>query len=162
MLPGDALSELPTWLGDSSGTARGLWYLFGSIVIQLITATVLGITFSLAWSQTSDGSKTLLAVLIAFQLLTAWWSVFRTANDKIDGIQNGIVSLVEATSTCLLLASAMLSTKEADDDADDLDKLTRALELSVVSSQILMVAIFLPIVVTVCARYHCTEGAMRD
>ena len=150
MLPGDALSELPTWLGDSSGSARGMWYLFMSMLLQLILAAVLGVTFSLTWSQTSEGSKALLGVLIAFQLLTAWWSVFRTANDKIDGFQNCMVSLTEATSTCLLLASAMLATKEEGEEEVDIGRLTRALELSVVSTDLLMVAIFVPIGITVC------------
>jgi hypothetical protein len=51
MRPGDALAELPTWLNDSSGTARGVWYLYCQVAIQVVTAIILGITSSLLWSQ---------------------------------------------------------------------------------------------------------------
>jgi len=57
MRHGDALAELPTWLGDSSGSKRGLWYLFVQILLQLITAVTVGVTCSLLWSQSSTGSK---------------------------------------------------------------------------------------------------------
>ena len=40
--PGDALSELPAWLGDSAGMHGGMWYLFAIIVLQLIMAVVSG------------------------------------------------------------------------------------------------------------------------
>ena len=72
MRAGDSLSELPVWLGDSSGTARGIWYIFFTIMLQLTTATILGLTYSMQWPQTSNGGKALLGVLLFLQLATAW------------------------------------------------------------------------------------------
>jgi len=60
-----------------------------------------------------------------------------------------MVSLTEAASTCLLLASAMLATKEEGKEEVEIGKLVRSLELSIVSTDILMAAVFLPIVITV-------------
>ena len=137
MRAGDSLAELPTWLADSSGNARGIWYLFCTIAIQLVTATILGLTFAMQWPQSSSGGKVLLGILLFLQLATAWWSVSRTANDKIDGFEKGLVSIMEATSTCLLLAGAFLSDS-AEGEALDMDRLTRSLELSAAGAKVLM------------------------
>ena len=137
MRAGDSLAELPTWLDDSSGTARGIWYLFCTIAIQLVTAAILGVTFAMEWPQSSSGGKVLLGILLFLQLATAWWSVSRTANDKIDGFEKGLVSIMEATSTCLLLAGAFLSDS-AEGEALDMDRLTRSLELSAAGAKVHM------------------------
>ena len=54
---GDALAELQTWLGDASGSARGLWYQGGSTALQLTSASLMGFTYAMAWSQSPTGSK---------------------------------------------------------------------------------------------------------
>ena len=41
--PGDALAELPAWLGDASGKRAGMWYVFAMIVTQLVLAVISGI-----------------------------------------------------------------------------------------------------------------------
>ena len=148
MCAGDALSELSTWLDDSSGGARGIWYLFGIMFIQLITALLLGLTYSFGWSQSSTGSKALLGCLIFLQLLMAWWSIFRTANDKIDGVEKFFVSLCEATSLCLLLAANILADSSEGEESD-LHRLERSLALVVISGQFLMAAVFFPMATTV-------------
>ena len=47
-------------------------------------------------------AQVLLGILIFLQLSMGWWSVCRTANDKIDGFEKGFVSLMEAISSCLV------------------------------------------------------------
>ena len=47
----------------------------------------------------------------------AWWSVCRTASDKIDGFEKGIVCVLEAVATSLLLAANIL-THEGEEDVD--------------------------------------------
>ena len=190
MRPGDALVELQTWLGDASGSVCGTWYLFGTITIQLTSALIVGVAYSLAWSQTAYGNKVrhtlliaqcpaetsrpqhppipplicnratldhsdflwqvLLGVVLTLQLTMAWWSVSRTANDKIDGFEKCAVSLMEAVSTCLVLAASFLADREEGEPVD-MERLARALELSALSVTILMGAIFLPMAITVCA-----------
>ena len=53
MRPGDALSELPVWLGDASGSAPGVWDPFFTIMLQMTTAAILGLTFAMEWPQVS-------------------------------------------------------------------------------------------------------------
>lgn len=49
---GDAMAELPTWLGDAAGTKKGVWYLFSMVAQQLVMATLLGILYSFVWTTT--------------------------------------------------------------------------------------------------------------
>ena len=151
MRPGDALTILGTWLGDGVGSSRGIWYLFGMIALQLTTAIVLGITYAMQWSQSNEGSKTLLGFLICLQLLGAYWSgpMFgpSTANDKIDGAEKFVVYLCEACSTTLMLAGSFVA--DASNGGENLDALSLSLQLSGLSAQILMVAIFFPMSITV-------------
>jgi len=146
------MAELPTWLGDASGTARGIWYLFGAMLIQLITAIVLGWAYALTWSQSEKGSKVLLGIVLLLQLSMAWWSVCRTANDKIDGFEKGITALLEAISTCLVLAGSILADQgrrmQEETGEPDLELLAKVLQLANASSQTLMAAVFLPMAIT--------------
>jgi len=89
-----------------------------------------------------------MGLLVFLQLLMGFWCLYRTANDKIDGIQNGVCSLCEAAATSLLLAAAFLAESHGGSD-EDLDTLTLVLELTVISSNILLVAVFFPMVITV-------------
>jgi len=93
-------------------------------------------------------AQVLLAVLIVLQLAMAWWSVCRTASDKIDGFEKGIVCVLEAVATSLLLAANILTHKEGEEDVD-IERLTRALELSATSANILVAAVFFPIVILI-------------
>ena len=150
MRHGDAMSSLTTWLNDACGKGKGIYYLFGMIALQLTTAVVLGITFSMQWSQTTTGSKVLLATLICLQLTGAKWSISATANDKIDGAEKCIVYLFEACSTSLMLAASVVG--DLSNGGEDLDMLALSLQFSGLSAQLLMVAIFFPMSVTVRVR----------
>ena len=92
MHPGDAMAELSTWLGDSSGTNRGLWYLFVQIVLQLTTAVLLGIVTAQPWAQSTTGGMSLLIILLVLQLIGAFWSFYHTANDLVDGFEKELSS----------------------------------------------------------------------
>ena len=147
--PGDALAELATWLGDASGSRRGIYYLFGMILLQLLMALLLGLCYAFPFSQTTVGGRFLLVCIALCQLVGAVWSQARTANDKIDGLEKTIVYTFEAASTVILLMAAFLPL-EGQDGADvDLDQLAYSLQLSSISSTILIASIFIPMGITV-------------
>ena len=89
-------------------------------------------------------------MLIFLQLAMAWWSVCRTASDKIDGFEKGIVCVLEAVATSLLLAANILTHKDEGGEDAGMERLTRALELSAISANILVAAVFFPISILIC------------
>ena len=56
-------------------------------------------------------AQVLLGILLVLQLAMAWWSVCRTANDKIDGFEKGFTSLLEAVSSCLVVGFVQYSKR---------------------------------------------------
>jgi hypothetical protein len=146
--PGDALIDLYVWLLDASGTPRGLWYLFVMMALQLTTAVMMGILYAHPWTVTPPGGKALLVILILLQALGAFWSFWRTANDRWDGVEKALCFALECTSTCLVLASSILADR-SEDEAVDVYKLAQSLQLAGLSAQMLIAAIFVPMAVTV-------------
>ena len=153
------MDVLPAWLGDSSGTRSGLWYVLYMMALQLVMAIVMGIMYSVPFGQTPPGGKSLLVLLVTMQLAGAFWCFcLPTANDRIDGLQNGVLYSLEAVSSTLLLASNLMSDAAAagvEGGEPDLVLLTHALRLSLISSDILVGAIYMPIGVTI---YNRCEG----
>lgn len=101
--------QLSTWLNGAAGTRRGIWYFFFMSAQQLLMATILGFLYSFAWTTSSPGTKTLLVFTIILQLSGVIWTGWYTANDRIDGVQNFVVYVLECTATCLVLASALVA-----------------------------------------------------
>jgi len=97
-------------------------------------------------------AQVLLGILLVLQLAMAWWSVCRTANDKIDGFEKGFTSLLEAVSSCLVLAGSILAEQwrqiQEETGEEDLQLLSQVLRLANCSSQVLMAAVFLPMAIT--------------
>ena len=114
-------------------------------------ATILGFLYSFAWTTSSPGTKTLLVFTIILQLSGVIWTGWYTANDRIDGVQNFVVYVLECTATCLVLASALVAGpgKSSPDSEVDLLKLADSLSLVVLSGSLLLAAVFFPMCVMV-------------
>jgi len=144
---GDALSQLQPWLGDSSGKGKtGIFYMFFMLVLQLITAVIIGILVVTPYGQT------LLTTIIAMQLLgVLWCACLRTANDRIDGVEKLVCYAIEAVSTTLILVSGYVAEagESSGDEEVKLTNLTTALQLATLSASLLMVSIFFPLAITV-------------
>ena len=144
------MAELYTWLGDASGTSRGVWYLFGMVAQQIFMSTLLGIMFANAWTTTPIGTKVLLACIIVLQLMGILWTAAKTANDRIDGLQNCIVYSLECAASCLVFASAIVADQARTADGEvDVKKLAESLSMTALSGQMLLTAVFFPMSVTV-------------
>jgi hypothetical protein len=155
--PGDGLADLETWLADAAGTRRGIWYLFFMAVHQLVVASYLGFFQANQWAQASVGSIVLLSLLIMLQLAAMLWSVSRTANDRLDGVEKATGYGLEMIACLLLLVSAAITLDAQPDHqaAEGMNKeeryadLTLSLQLASASANVLMVAVFFPIGIAV-------------
>ena len=146
------MSELDCWLMDAAGRRAGVWYLFVLIMLQLVMGVVNGIFYAVPFGRTTDGGMITLAALLVLQMFgIAWCCFFPIANDLIDGWEKACVFILEAVSTGLLMASTVVSMEATgEDEAEaDLVKLSQALELASSAATVLIIAIYIPLVVTI-------------
>ena len=151
------MSELDCWLMDAAGRRAGVWYLFVLIMLQLVMGVVNGIFYAVPFGRTTDGGMITLAALLVLQIFgIAWCCFFPIANDLIDGWEKACVFILEAVSTGLLMASTVVSMEaKGEDEAEaDLVKLSQALELASSAATVLIIAIYIPLVVTIYDSFH--------
>ena len=147
-------------VGSSDRFASRTADLFVQIVLQLTTAVLLGILTAQPWAQSTVGGMTVLVVLLLLQLTGAFWSFYHTANDLIDGLEKGVVYLIEAAALVLLLASSIVGQKEEGAETD-LEKLALSLKLATSSATVLLAGIFFPMFITVC-KYLALQPSEFD
>ena len=154
---GDALAELGVWLGDATGSRRGLWYLFAMIALQHVVALCLGFGQVFPWTVSTDGGRCFLVFVLGTQVLGTVWAACGTANDKIDGFEKLISYGVEGASCGLVLAANVLAQGSGTegDEAEDLQRLTLSLQFSGLSAQMLLIIVFIPMAITVYNSFIC-------
>ena len=174
----DGLAELDMWLEDAHGSKLGVFYLFALTMHQMITASYLGFFYANPWAQGSIGSLFLLVILVLLQIGAAFWTLGRTANDRLDAMGKFTGYFLEAVACSLLCASAMVNLRDSrgasdvpadnsllgsnesvsstpdsegstGNDAERLQNLTISLELASASANVLFMAVFFPIAIAV-------------
>ena len=126
---------------DDASCNNGVFYVLVQILLQLCIALLTGVLYATPWS----GSLGVVISLITLQAFLCCWTVLLpTGNDAFGALDVAIGYLAELTSTILILASNLMGA-EADGDTE---KLASALQLAVISSQILVYSAFFPMLLT--------------
>lgn len=144
---GDDFEMLPLWLGDAAGSKTGIWYALVLFVLQITMSITTGLLFAHPWALTSAGSQMQLAMLIVTQIIAALWTgATASAVDIVGGGAESLKFFFEATGTSLFLASAIVVDVMGEDEGH----LQTLIQMAGWAVQLLMAAIFVPLLLTAC------------
>ena len=128
--------ELSVWLEQSSGSSvRGTFWVLIITMLQLVMALSIAL-YAVLGEQYVWAARSTLIIMVVVQVLMTVVNWFGEPLDRLLGLLGGLVSLLEATATGLLLASSYL--QETVDEAT----LTT---LGATSVNLLMASVFAPI-----------------
>ena len=150
---GDAMVELATWLGDSSGSSHGLWFLYFLALVQVILAGFTGVMYALPWGTTTLGGQVWIGCLLVIAITNVTWTACQTANDRIDGLEKFLCFALEGASIGLLLTGAILKSIPFDPSVPEAtakeERLLFTLDLATWASRLMLAVVFVPFPITV-------------